>query len=246
MLADSGKTPIEGFFDAQSEGWTQLYHTDRHFSRRYKVLTSLMQAELHGVKPGLALDAGCGTGVFSVFLAELGWQVEAIDASSRMIDTARRYCESRMGTQAGSVTLRRAEIEDLRLPNATFDLVLCLSTLEYVREDLAALESLVRVLRPGGRLVISIPNRGGLVRRIEALVGRVRHRPEAAYLQLQSHQRDPQEIDAFLLRSGLAKERDAFWSVGATLLEAGRFSSFFERPWWAGMYGAAYVKKATS
>src|SRR5437870_3333033 len=65
----------EGFFDDQAECWPDLYVEDPRFRRRYELLTSLIRAELTGIEPGVALDAGCGGGVFSAYLAELGWTV---------------------------------------------------------------------------------------------------------------------------------------------------------------------------
>jgi SAM-dependent methyltransferase len=51
----------------------------------------------------------------------------------------------------------RADVTDLPLNDASFDLILCLHVLEHVPDDRAAIRQLFRVLRPGGRAVIQVP-----------------------------------------------------------------------------------------
>jgi SAM-dependent methyltransferase len=50
--------------------------------------------------------------------------------------------------------------EFLPLPSGTFDLILSHEVLEHVQDDRAALHEMIRVLRPGGRMILFVPNRG--------------------------------------------------------------------------------------
>lgn len=241
-------SPAEGFFDEQAAWWPDLYIEDPRFQRRYELVTSLIRAELMGTEPGLALDAGCAGGVFSAYLAELGWTVEAVDSSARMLDRAYAYLEDRLGPRQHAVSLWKLRIEDVPFPADSFDAVLCLSTLEYVEDDIDALRLLARLLKIGGLLVITVPNRRSVVRLVERTLRRIRvalgHTlpPETAYLGFQRHQYTPAQVDTLLGELGLSKRRKRFWSVGFS--GPAWLVPLFEHAWWAGMYGAVYVKIA--
>jgi ubiquinone/menaquinone biosynthesis C-methylase UbiE len=90
------------------------------------------------------LDAGCGTGRWSARLAEAGWIVTGVDQSERLIAMARR---------ADNVTYIASAIQDLDLPNSTFDAWLSVTALQHITSDDdfdAALSNLTRLLKPGG------------------------------------------------------------------------------------------------
>jgi 2-polyprenyl-3-methyl-5-hydroxy-6-metoxy-1,4-benzoquinol methylase len=237
-------TKTENFFDQQAELLADRYATDAAFRRRVVLVTSLLRDEFSGVEPGTALDVGCGTGVFSAFLAEQGWNVEAIDPSSKMLEAANRHVTERLGPKRSSVSFQKMGVEDLSFPSESFDLILCLSTVEYVNDDVGALRMLAELLRPGGRLVISVPNRRSVVRKIEDATKTLRGGkgidPEVAYLRFQVHQYVPEEVDAVLHGFGLVNQRRQYWSVGFP--GPGWLLSLFERERWAGMYGAIYAK----
>lgn len=127
------------------------------------------------VRPGdRVLDAGCGAGTFSFEAARVGASVEAIDGSAAMIDLARkRQRELGLADIGFDVALldslsARAEGE--------FDVVLSSSVLEYLPDLSTEVARLVRLLKPGGRLILSMPNRDSLYRKAEqvafSLVGR--------------------------------------------------------------------------
>jgi 2-polyprenyl-6-hydroxyphenyl methylase/3-demethylubiquinone-9 3-methyltransferase len=243
-------TETESFFDRQAELLADRYAVDSAFRRRFGLVTELLRDELAGLEPGRALDVGCGTGVFAAFLAEEGWSVEAIDPSAKMLDAANRHLIERLGRKRDAVLLQRMAVEDLSYEPESFDLILCLSTVEYVDDDVGTLRTLARLLKPSGRLVISVPNRRSVVRRIEELAKSLPRPvrkgidPEAAYLRFQVHQYVPEEVDAVLHGFGLVSRRRRFWSVGFP--GPGWLVSLFERERWAGMYGAIYAKSESA
>jgi SAM-dependent methyltransferase len=103
------------------------------------------------------LDCSCGTGQLAVGLAGRGMQVVATDASETMV---RRTAE--LSEEFGaSVRTLRADWEELpdHFDDATFDMVFCVgNSLHHAvgaAGRVAALESMSRVLRPGGRLVLT-------------------------------------------------------------------------------------------
>jgi len=96
------------------------------------------------------LDAGCGHGPISLELSQRGAQVSAFDLSPSMIALARK----RLGGQAN---LRVADLsEPLPYANDDFDLIVCSLALHYVEDWAPTLAEMRRVLRPGGRLIVSI------------------------------------------------------------------------------------------
>ncbi len=95
------------------------------------------------------LDAGAAAGEHSAWLVENGARVVALDASEAMVRLAR----ARLGDAA---TVLRADLaQPLPLADASFDVVLSSLTLHYLEDWNPALRELARVLRPGGRLVLS-------------------------------------------------------------------------------------------
>jgi SAM-dependent methyltransferase len=97
------------------------------------------------------LDAGCGPGVYSEWLADHGDEIVAIDVCPRMVELARL----RLGDGATVVEADLGRPLDFLSP-ASFDLVLAALALDYVRDWDAAFGEFFRVLRGGGHLVFSV------------------------------------------------------------------------------------------
>ena len=98
-----------------------------------------------------ALDLGCGDGRL---LPELrAREVVGADASRLALQRARRRLP-------GAELLHIEPDAELPLPDASFDLVLCVDTLEHVRDVQLLLSEARRVLRPGGRLALTTPAHG--------------------------------------------------------------------------------------
>ncbi|MGC5333192.1 class I SAM-dependent methyltransferase [Micromonospora sp. DT62] len=96
------------------------------------------------------LDAGCGSGPLSAALRERGAIVTGFDSSRAMVELARR----RLG---GDATLLVADLgEPLPFADAAFDDVVASLVLHYLEDWTAPLAELRRVLRPGGRLILSV------------------------------------------------------------------------------------------
>jgi ubiquinone biosynthesis O-methyltransferase len=155
------------FFDVEAAHWSERYTRDPRFRRRFEKITNLLERVIPATA-GHALDVGCGTGIFSRYLARKGWKVTAIDASPEMIEEARNY-ESK-----DEIDFQNCIIEAFdEVPNS-FDLILCLSMLEYIEDDEAAIQKFHQLLKPGGLLLISVPNKAGMLRKIEGVVFGIR------------------------------------------------------------------------
>jgi SAM-dependent methyltransferase len=111
----------------------------------------LIVAAVGDLALGRILDDGCGVGEYLTRLAAARASHGVELESDRAAQAARRAPRS---------SVLRAEGEALPYASACFDMVLSHEVLEHVRDDRAAAAEILRVLRPGGRLVLFVPNRG--------------------------------------------------------------------------------------
>jgi ubiquinone/menaquinone biosynthesis C-methylase UbiE len=122
-------------YDAEAGGG--LFATDEPIVADY----------LSGRKPGVALDAACGTGRFAEFLSARGHRVIGVDSSPDMLAYARR--------RVPDGEFRLGELDRLPLSDDSVDVITCALALEHVPRLEPVLAEFARVLRPGGDLVIS-------------------------------------------------------------------------------------------
>lgn len=112
---------------------------------------------MYGVSAGMeVLDAGCGTGIFTVEMARmLGSQgrVYAVDLQRAMIEQTRQRIHS--AGVSNLVQLHQVGLYDLPFADDSLDLAVLISTLGEIPDKPAALSELRRVLKPGSRLGVS-------------------------------------------------------------------------------------------
>ena len=113
------------------------------------------------------LDVGCGPGVMVEYALDHDYEFVGLDISEEMI----RECESRFDGQSG-VGFVVGDVEDLEWEDATFDVVVAMGLVEYLHDDSMAIREMVRVLKPGGTLVVSFPNWWSPFRIWDRLLGR--------------------------------------------------------------------------
>jgi SAM-dependent methyltransferase len=109
--------------------------------------------ELIRAAPGSRfLDAGCGTGYNAIQLAKAGHHVIAVDFSEEVLARARENVRE-AGVQA-RVELQRESLLELGFPDAGAEHVVCWGVLMHIPEIETAISELVRVLAPGGTLIV--------------------------------------------------------------------------------------------
>ncbi len=112
---------------------------------------------------GRVLDVGCGTGAMAVD-ALRRWPavaVDGVDASSGMLEIARRIAATLEPGDAARLRYAQALADRLPFEDGTFDLVLSAFVLQLVPSRFRALREMRRVLRPGGRVAYVTWLRGG-------------------------------------------------------------------------------------
>ena len=97
-----------------------------------------------------ALDAGCGTGFLAFELAARGHRVIGVDFAPAMLAEARRKAAAR----GVSIRFEEADAEQLPFTPGSFDLAISRHLLWTLQHPEAAIDGWIRVLRPGGRLVV--------------------------------------------------------------------------------------------
>ena len=239
---------VSTFFDNEAAHWSDRYAEDPRFERRFHKITRLIEKVT--TVPGRALDIGCGSGVFSRFLVGKSWDVTGIDISDDMIEAAKNY-ELRITNYESNrkIDFQNSSFESFQEVPNSFDLILSLSMLEYVEDDEAALDKAISLLKPGGILLLSVPNRKGLLRIAESLIYGIRTVTKGKlfagrgnYLAHQKRQYSPMELDLMLRIRGMKKKRGMF--LGTGISNPNWLLPLFERRWWAAMYAAAYEKKS--
>lgn len=126
-------------------GWAQFY--DQPGNQLVDLEQPVVHEILDSLPVGVALDAACGTGRHAAYLASLGHEVIGVDSSAEMLDRAR--------ANVPAAQFYEADLHALPLPDDHVDLVVCGLALMHVPDLDPVLREFVRVLRPGGNLVIS-------------------------------------------------------------------------------------------
>ncbi|MFW6192808.1 MAG: class I SAM-dependent methyltransferase [Gemmatimonadota bacterium] len=109
------------------------------------------------------LDAGCGTGEYALWFASEGARVTGIDLSGRSLEEARSYAE-KSGLE--NVTFEERSVLDTGFEADRFDLVYCTGVLHHTPAPFGGFRELCRVLRPGGKLLVSLYNLAGFLPRM--------------------------------------------------------------------------------
>jgi SAM-dependent methyltransferase len=99
---------------------------------------------------GRILENGCGVGIYLEHLAPYGGVLVGLEVDFERAWEAHTRCAQ----------IVQAVGEALPFPEAGFDLIISHEVLEHVINDEISVQEMVRALRPGGRLVIFVPNRG--------------------------------------------------------------------------------------
>jgi ubiquinone/menaquinone biosynthesis C-methylase UbiE len=212
----------------QWEGDYRTADNENFYERAFDYLIRVLRPSTNAT----FLDAGCGPCAHSVRLARRGFKVHAIDFSQSALGMAREYVESR-GLE-DRITLQRSSLLELSFPSSSFDYVLCWGVLMHVPEVDRAVAELARVIRPGGKLIISESNKSSLeavaMRNLRRILGKekatVRERPEGV-----EYWKD-KDGDALVTRQANISWLIRSFAAGGLVLEshvAGQFSESYTR-----------------
>ena len=104
----------------------------------------------HLLEDDFLLDYGCGTGTYSIAIADSVSQIEAIDFSSSMIDIATQRGEE---AEKCNIRFEYLSLFDERLQEGSFDVVLAFNVFHLQKDLGRVLQRVYQLLKPGGRLI---------------------------------------------------------------------------------------------
>lgn len=134
--------------------------SEAHFGLVYKVRRRLEARRLlswcrHLSHQARIIDVGCGDGFHLRLLRDYGkpgWQLEGVDSDERAVEAAAR----------AGIKVHQGAVEQLDLPEATYDLALLIQTIEHVADPPRVLRAIRALLKPGGSVVIVTDNTSSL------------------------------------------------------------------------------------
>jgi 2-polyprenyl-3-methyl-5-hydroxy-6-metoxy-1,4-benzoquinol methylase len=152
--------------DERAEDYVEFYQRigeaqleEAYYSRhgyavaRHHLLLGLLAP--HAKRGGSLLDVGCASGYYAVRYAQRGGSATGIDVAESSLTLARERAKGAGVSDRCAFEL--GDVRDLPVEDCSVDVVLATEVLEHIREQRQALAELVRVLRPGGTLVVSSP-----------------------------------------------------------------------------------------
>lgn len=188
-LVNSGD-PVVRFFDSRARNYNREYDDETPAGyalriRREKVM------RLFDQPGGRVLDVGCGPGIMAAETIQRGCEFWGLDPSSGMIS----ICHDRFAGERRAHFIAGDAI-NLPLTNDFFDAVMCMGVIDALRDRARAVREMLRVLRPGGTLLLTFTNSRSpyswwkkdvfypLVSKYHALKARVEGQPGASVMQL--------------------------------------------------------------
>lgn len=158
QIADPAAVYADGYHDGQDGFFLDTDRPGLHAYLQRAYQHRLARIAQVATPPGRLLDVGCGRGDFLVSAREVGWEVTGVELVASAARTAR---------DRHQLDVRAGRIEDADLEPASYDVVCGLHVVEHVLDVTAFLRQLAAVTRPGGHVVVEVPNFGSLLRRVQ-------------------------------------------------------------------------------
>src|SRR5439155_10222074 len=147
--ADPGDVFVDGYFTDASDFGVDVRHP--RFQAYLAEVARRRAARLERATsgPGTLLYVGCGTGEFGAVAARRGWRVQGVELMPEAAEQARAV---------HGLDVQVASLEDADLPERAYDAVSALHVLEHLPDVAGFLREMARRARPGGHLLVEVPN----------------------------------------------------------------------------------------
>lgn len=192
-------------------------------------------AELTGAR-GRLLDVGAGRGELLRMARDSGWSAIGIEPSPGFAD----YAASHSGAE-----VRRQTLERCGFAADTFDAVMLAGVLEHVYDPDSTMGEIARILRPGGALILDLPNEEGLYFRLGNLYQRLRRRDWVVNLSptfppFHTFGFSPRSLHRLLVKHGLRPVACRTYGGRSMLPRAAGATGALE---WLGAHGVTLLSK---
>jgi glycosyltransferase involved in cell wall biosynthesis/ubiquinone/menaquinone biosynthesis C-methylase UbiE len=151
----------------------EKYKKSEQFKERYKVWTKLFTKYIYADMS--VLDVGCGSGIFSYYLAAKKCKVTGIDGSEQMIE----LCQNNYGQENSTLSFLQ---DNLPFQNhfkyGKKDAIICSSVLEYLPDYKEVTIQISQILNINGILIVSMPNQDCWYRKIEKYIFQITGKPD--------------------------------------------------------------------
>lgn len=146
----------EDFFEEWNEQMVEKYDIETYYSDSNPIIRYIENRRIYWILKLLSpqenekiFEVGCGAG--HVLQGMAVGQLYGIDLSSRMLSLARE----RLGDK---VELKKCNAESIHYPDNFFDKIICTEVLEHTLNPSSVIQEIFRVSKPGGVVILSIPN----------------------------------------------------------------------------------------
>lgn len=170
---------------------------DEPTRRRYQA-HKLRKVQAHK-QAGRLLDVGCADGLFLHLARQAGWQVQGVEMAEESVAYAR---------QTFQLDVFCGDLREAKFPDQYFDVVTFWHVLEHLHDPLGELQEAYRVLKPGGLLVVDVPNIASWQARLFGAGWRALDTPRHLY------HFSPPSLKAMLARAGFTPFKLSYWSPG--------------------------------
>ncbi len=159
MLTSKFDPKVANFWDYESRNWGEKYGKKTSYFYRCRTIYQLFGST--GLRHASILDYGCGSGDITFPMLQNGHSVTGVDIAEGMVRKASERAEE-FGL-ASNASYHHLDDELLsKISSQKFDAVICSSVLEYVEEDMSPVRTFHSILKDGGFLIVSVPDRKSL------------------------------------------------------------------------------------
>jgi ubiquinone/menaquinone biosynthesis C-methylase UbiE len=137
-------------YDTQKEYFQIAYNTGTDNWTHKKYRDKLREYALHFPANAMVLDIGCGRGLVSFFLAELGYRVIGLDYIPRVIEINNKEVKAKH--LAGRVAFMAGDVFNIPLADSSIDAVTDIGLLHHIKKEdwVSYVSEITRTLKPGG------------------------------------------------------------------------------------------------
>lgn len=167
-------------FSEMSSDFDEKYRKDKNFFQRVGCWTEAISKYVK--EDALVYDIGCGSGIFSFFMASKGAKVIGIDGSKGMINLCNQKLIDTIGKESRQLQFVQ---QVLPLPEPVSfekgELIICSSVFEYIKDTDQMITTFKSLLNNHGMLLLSVPNKNSIYRKAEKIAFAFLNKP--AYLR---------------------------------------------------------------